>query len=322
MSATTVSAAPPASGVPAPAGRPGAAGLAGHWEELVTLALLGTDRREPPPPPAGALADLVADAQRGSPSQRMILQVAGCVAARRGGLRPAAPAAPLDPPPDDQRPPTSPAVTEVWRHVVRAWPLLEDELLELVVAGGRRPAPDLLVGLLRRHRRGAPTRGLVELAGGELARWMCRHFPELDPTGAVHRGDRGAPASGGQPAPAPGPAAARGAPLVPAELRPLLSAAPVDVAVALHRGIVEQGWGAPHRAVLVNLVAAVAVDALEPVAAQLEGVPAGHPGHALALALADCARTRHRVHVELHPARRDAVPPSDAPARPEQDGAR
>ena len=35
--------------------------VAEHWEDLVTTALLGTDRRAVPEPPDGGLADLVAD---------------------------------------------------------------------------------------------------------------------------------------------------------------------------------------------------------------------------------------------------------------------
>ncbi len=58
-----------------------------HWQQLVTAALLGTDRRDPPDPP-GPLADLVADTARSSPSERMLAQVAACTAVRRAGVVP------------------------------------------------------------------------------------------------------------------------------------------------------------------------------------------------------------------------------------------
>ena len=32
-----------------------------YWKQMVTVALLGTDRREPPAPPTGGLADIAAD---------------------------------------------------------------------------------------------------------------------------------------------------------------------------------------------------------------------------------------------------------------------
>ena len=43
---------------------------------MVTVALLGTDRRDPPAPPAGGLADLAADDPQPTPSQRLLQQVA------------------------------------------------------------------------------------------------------------------------------------------------------------------------------------------------------------------------------------------------------
>ena len=42
-------------------GAPGDITLTDYWREMVTVALLGTDRRDPPVPPKGGLADLAAD---------------------------------------------------------------------------------------------------------------------------------------------------------------------------------------------------------------------------------------------------------------------
>ena len=49
------------------------------WDELVAVAMLGTDRRNPPQP-AGVIADLVDDTVRSTPSEGMLAQVArhGC----------------------------------------------------------------------------------------------------------------------------------------------------------------------------------------------------------------------------------------------------
>ena len=71
--------------------------VADHWHELVTAALLGTDRRDPPDPPPGPLADAVADCAAPTPSGRMLADVAACTAVRRAGLRPHPPATPLAP---------------------------------------------------------------------------------------------------------------------------------------------------------------------------------------------------------------------------------
>ena len=57
--------------------------LADYWREMVTVALLGTDRRDPPAPPTGGLADLAADDPQPTPSQRL------SAAGRRVRRRPA-----------------------------------------------------------------------------------------------------------------------------------------------------------------------------------------------------------------------------------------
>src|SRR5262245_13302177 len=106
--------------------------LGAHWHDLVTASLLGTDRREPPAPPAGPVADLVADTTRPDPSGRMLAAVAACTVARRAGVRPRPPTAPLAPPEADHRPVVPPAASRRWRQVVAAWPVLEDEWLGIV----------------------------------------------------------------------------------------------------------------------------------------------------------------------------------------------
>ena len=63
--------------------------VAEHWEDLVTTALLGTDRRAVPEPPDGGLADLVADLSATRPTADaaalLLSQVAATTAVRRAG---------------------------------------------------------------------------------------------------------------------------------------------------------------------------------------------------------------------------------------------
>ena len=86
-----------------------------HWQALVTTALLGTDRREPPEAPE-LIADLVADTARTSPSERMLAQVASTTAVRRAGVVPGPPLDELAMPDDDNRPPCVPAAIDRWHH--------------------------------------------------------------------------------------------------------------------------------------------------------------------------------------------------------------
>ena len=111
-----------------------------YWNEMVTVALLGTDRRDPPAPPAGGLADLAADDPQPTPSQRLLQQVAGCTIVRRAGLVPGAPAATVAPPAADPRSVTPHSATTTWRRVVADWPVLEDEWVLAVIRSGRRLA--------------------------------------------------------------------------------------------------------------------------------------------------------------------------------------
>ena len=248
------------------------------WRALVSGSLLGTDRRDPAPPPAGPLADLVADAVRPTPSGRMLAAVAACAVARRTGLQPQPPAAAMAPPAADRRPAVRPAAARRWRHVVAAWPVLEDEWLAIVDQRGWRLPPDVLVGLLRRHRTAGARRALVLRMAGPLGPWLIDHLPELGAAPGSRRPD-----GPGQPAPRPD------LPVSP-ELVPLLAAEPDAVVTAIAGGLAGGDLGPPHRAVLVNFVARCRPDTLHPLAEALRTLD----GPGLAHVLADLAATRHR----------------------------
>jgi hypothetical protein len=269
-----------------PPGAATTASLTEHWHELVTVALLGTDRREPPEPPPGALADVVADSVAPTASARMLTAVGGCVAARRAGLRPL-PAAPvLTPPEPDDRPLLSPSAAQRWRRSIPAWPVLEDEWLAVVERRGHRLPPDVLVALLRRHRTDAVRRARVLRMGGPLAAWLL----ELQPDLRASTTRRPAP---GVDDPLPGLA-------VPPELLDLLEAGPAVVVPAVLGGLRNRTYDLTHRAVLVNFIARVRTDALLPLASAL-----GAPDHlpytlaGLCHSLAELAATRAHMLEEL-----------------------
>ncbi len=257
------------------------------WDALVTGSLLGTDRRDPPEPPAGPLADLVADAVRPTPSGRMLAAVAACTVARRSGIRPRPPVAPLAPPEPDARPLVPPAASRRWQQVVTAWPILEDEWLDTVEQRGWRLPPDVLVGLLRRHRNDGPRRAQVMHLAGPLGPWLVDHLPEIAQAQSGRRPGAGRP----------DPAGPRPSMAVSPELQSLLAAEPAAVIAAIAGGLAESGLGAPHRAVLINFIARCRPDTLAPLAEALRAVDS--PAVGLAHLLADLASTRHEMLEEL-----------------------
>lgn len=254
------------------------------WHELVTTSLLGTDRRDPPAPPPGPLADAVDDALEPTPSARMLTTVATCVVARRAGLLPRPPAAPLVPPELDDRPLVPPAASRRWWSITHAWPVLEDEWLHVATRAGWRLPPDVLVGLLRRHRGDANRWGRVVRLGGPVVPWLLEHGPAL-------RGPSRRPATestDGLPTLAVAP-----------QLAGLLDAGPQPVVTAVLAGLVDGTFGITHRPVLINFVARARTDTLEPLAAALAEahVPAGVDG--IASALSYLAGTRAQMLREL-----------------------
>lgn len=173
------------------------------WGELVTTALLGTDRRPVPQPPAGPVADVVADlgivVGDGEPETRFLNQVATITLARRLAAQPGPAVPPLAPPELDRRPLCSPAAAASWRRLVEEWPLLEDEWLAVAMAKDVRLPGDVLIDLLDRHRTDVRRRSIIDHIAGPVCAWTCEHLgmapaprhagiepPGIPPALAVH----------------------------------------------------------------------------------------------------------------------------------------
>ena len=256
-----------------------------YWNEMVTVALLGTDRRDPPRPPVGGLADLAVDDPQPTPSQRLLQQVAGCAVVRRAGLLPSAPVATVAPPAPDPRPPTPQSATTTWRRVVADWPVLEDEWVLAAVRNGRRLAPELVPPVLARHRTDATRHARALVAAGPLGEWMIQWSPRLACT-AKH------------PPVVELLAELPELPMVP-ELVSLLSSPPAQVARTLAAGLSSAELGRAHKAVLVNLLARMDSSSLLAVAHAIDCVDPSSPSIGLAFALADLAHLRHHMLTEL-----------------------
>lgn len=263
---------------------PGAPSLDAHWRELVTVALLGTDRREPPEP-AGPVGELVADTARSSPSERMLGQVAATVAVRRAAVVPAAPAPLLAAPDDDDRRECLPSAVARWHHITASWPVLEDEWMLALIGNGWRLARELVPAALRRHRADPVRHARVCVATGSSADWLIEHVPALGAT-------RGAVV---------GPEALASLPELPIspELLDLVDADGHALGRALANGIENGDLGHAHRGVLTNLVARVDPSTLDGLIEHLEAVDPMSPGAGRASALTDLARTRRRMLDEL-----------------------
>lgn len=262
--------------------------LADYWRDMVTVALLGTDRREPPAPPQGGLADLAADDPQPTPSQRLLQQVAGCAVAQRAGVLPGASATLVAPPDDDPRPVTPPATTATWRRIVSDWPVLEDEWVLAVIHSGHRLAPELVVPLLARHRTDATRHARALVAAGTLGQWMIEWAPRL---ACAAKKAAVMEAIGELPELA----------IVP-DLLPVLWASPTHAAQTIAGGLSSGVFGVSHRAVLINLVARVNPASLPELGEAIGHVDPSLPAIGLAFALADLARLRHQMLTELEPA--------------------
>lgn len=263
--------------------------VAQYWDELVTVALLGTDRREPPTVPEGGLHDLAADAALPTASQRLLQQVAATVAVRRAGLMPAGPVAMAAPPEADPRPVTPAVASATWRRVVADWAVLEDEWVLTVVRHQWRLSPELVPPLLARHRSDATRHARVRVAAGPLGDWMIDWSPRL---GCVSK-QRVVPEL---------LAELPELPITP-DLVSLLSAPTDRVVSVLCDGLSTGRLAVGLRPILVNLIARVQPAVLPSLADHLRRLTTAGPNSlGLAYALADLAQLRSQMLTELEPA--------------------
>ncbi|WP_308164117.1 DUF5691 domain-containing protein [Nonomuraea sediminis] len=139
------------------------------WEDLVSTALVGTDRR-----PYGA--DLLADA-------------AVEVVRRRAGRRPAAPGHEADVAPEEEREAVGRAAARrLVRILAGQYIRVLPEWLAAAAASGRRAPSYALPDLLERGRRDRSMRAHLGVLAGERGRWLARRNPDWaylleEPTG-------------------------------------------------------------------------------------------------------------------------------------------
>jgi hypothetical protein len=252
-----------------------------HWRDLVTAALLGTERRTPPRPPLELVADVVDDGVLVNDAARMLTTVSAVIAARRAAFVPLPPADRLQPPlSGGQRPMIPPASAPTWRAIVSEWPVLEDEWMLTVIGLGYRLSPDVLVAALMRHRNDPVRRARAALAGGPLSAWL---IDQVDGLAAANGRTASADAVTSLPELA-----------IPPELTELIA---IDAHTFVSRLIprFEQGeFGPAHRAVLTNLFARCRWEVLLDTAEALESL-----GTTLSLPFAELCRLRHTMLVEL-----------------------
>jgi hypothetical protein len=255
--------------------------LDSHWRELVTAALLGTERRTPPRPPVELVADVVDDGVPVDDAVRMLTTVSAVIAARRAAFVALPAADRLQPPATGEQPPmTPPTASATWRTIVGEWPVLEDEWILTVIGKGLRLAPDVLVAALMRHRNDPVRRARAALAGGPLSAWLIDH---VDGLAAANGRTASADAVLSLPDLA-----------IPPELAELTT---VDAHTFVSRLIprfVRGEFGAAHRAVLTNLFARCRPAVLLDTAEALDSL-----GTTLTIPFAELCRLRHTMLEQL-----------------------
>lgn len=138
-----------------------------EWEELVSAALVGTDRR---PLPGQAASEVELLGRAAVHTLRM-----------RAGRRPVAPGEQPAPAPPEERPEVSRAAADrVARILGGEQPRLLTEWLEAAAGGGYRLSPHLLPELLDQAARDRSIRPHLGVLAGNRGRWLAGLNPAWD----------------------------------------------------------------------------------------------------------------------------------------------
>jgi hypothetical protein len=144
------------------------------WPKLISIALLGTERREPPVLADPALAGLVGD---GSAEDRLLSAAGSLAVVRRAGWR-APPAPPLPgPAPADVLPSCGAAAAYRLLLLLDDHRALLPEWLRAVARRGRRAPAERLPDLLEAATTNQALRDEVEAVLGERGRWLAAQAP-------------------------------------------------------------------------------------------------------------------------------------------------
>ena len=149
------------------------------WPELVSVALLGTERRDPPLPADPALAGLAGAAGgRQRSAEERLLSAAGALAVLRRAGRLAPPAPPLpEPAPAEPRPACGAAAAYRLTLLLDDQRALLPEWLRAVAGRGLRVPAERLPDLLEAATANQAMRRDVEPVLGERGPWLAAQVP-------------------------------------------------------------------------------------------------------------------------------------------------
>jgi hypothetical protein len=149
---------------------------AAEWHQLVTTAVLGTDRRPLPAPGAGWDSLIPAD----DAAVQLLNRAAAVATARRAGVQPGPCPPAMSPAPLDDRPTCPQTASDVLARLLAGQhDVLLPEWFALCESGGWQPPRHLVPTMLLRGRRNPAFDAVVRRAVGPLAAWLAEAMPEL-----------------------------------------------------------------------------------------------------------------------------------------------
>ncbi len=153
------------------------ASASSEWARLVTIAILGTDRR-PLPAAEPGWETLTAAAD---PGAELLDRAAAVATARRAGVQPNPAPARIEPAPADVRPSCPPDAASLLAQMLRGeHDVLLPEWFALCELAHVQVAPHLIPALLLRGRRNPAFNVVVRRVIGARAAWLAEAMPELN----------------------------------------------------------------------------------------------------------------------------------------------